>query len=50
MAESGRVKNERLAICQACVTISEVIESGTKNDAWELVEGLAGECSKLSME
>jgi hypothetical protein len=33
-----------------CRGFSAIVESGTKNDAWELVAGLARECSKLGAE
>lgn len=33
-----------------CRNFSEVVESGTKNDAWETIEGFARECKKIALE
>ncbi len=30
-----------------CHGLTEIVENGTKNDAWEVVEGFAQECQKL---
>ena len=41
------LKRMLLALCHG---LSEIVESGTKNDAWEVVEGFAKECRKLEAE
>lgn len=33
-----------------CRGLSEIVENGTKNDAWDVVEGFARECAKLRTE
>jgi hypothetical protein len=33
-----------------CRNLSEIAEKGTKNDAWEIMEGFARECKKAALE
>ncbi len=33
-----------------CRNLSEIMEKGTKNDAWEIIEGFARECKKAVLE
>lgn len=33
-----------------CRGFSEIVATGTKNDAWEVVDGFAQECRKLQSE
>jgi hypothetical protein len=33
-----------------CRNFSEIVEKGTKNDAWETIEGFARECKKAALE
>ena len=33
-----------------CRNLSEIMEKGTKNDAWEIIEGFARECKKAAFE
>jgi len=30
-----------------CRHFGEIMENGTKNDAWDIIEGFVGECKKL---
>lgn len=32
-----------------CHNFSEIVEKGTKNDAWEIIEGFARECKKATL-
>jgi len=33
-----------------CRHFSEIVENGTKNDAWNTIEGFLGECKKLKSD
>jgi hypothetical protein len=33
-----------------CRNSSEIVERGTKNDTWEIIEGFARECKKAALE
>ena len=33
-----------------CRNFSEIVERGTRNDAWEAIEGFAQECRKAALE
>lgn len=39
------LKRMLLPLCRA---FSEIVENGTKNDAWEVIQGFSSECRKVS--
>jgi hypothetical protein len=39
------LKRMLLPLCRA---FAEIVESGTKNDAWEVIRGFSRECQKVS--